>query len=102
MFSPVAREVCDHALTQQYRPRPDDDKPPYTEMQNKRTGATGWKETDPEDRSYSRTKERTYDSIGKDRSMERTVLERRTRLILSVSISNRTGHAVMIRYLRPY
>ncbi|MFW6435834.1 MAG: helix-turn-helix domain-containing protein, partial [Halovenus sp.] len=38
----TCREVYNHALTQEYRPRPDYDKPSYTEMQNKLTGSTGW------------------------------------------------------------
>ncbi|WP_431358877.1 RNA-guided endonuclease InsQ/TnpB family protein [Halovenus amylolytica] len=40
----TCREVYNHALTQEYRPRPDHDKPSYTEMQNKLTGVTGWKQ----------------------------------------------------------
>jgi len=31
----TCREVYNHALTQEYRPRPDYDKPSYTEMQNR-------------------------------------------------------------------
>jgi len=44
----TCREVYNHALTQEYRPRPDYDKPSYTAMQNKLTGATGWKQRWPE------------------------------------------------------
>ncbi|QKY22267.1 IS200/IS605 family element transposase accessory protein TnpB (plasmid) [Halolamina sp. CBA1230] len=44
----TCREVYNHALTQEYRPRPDYDKPSYTEMQNKLTGTTGWKQRWPE------------------------------------------------------
>ena len=40
----TCREVYNHALTQEYRPRPDYDKPSYTAMQNKLTGATGGKQ----------------------------------------------------------
>jgi len=51
----TCREVYNHALTQEYRPRPDSDKPSYTEMQNKLTGPTGWKERWPEWKSvYSK------------------------------------------------
>jgi len=39
----TCREVYNHALTQEYRPRSDGDKPSYTEMQNKLTGESGWK-----------------------------------------------------------
>jgi putative transposase len=31
----TCREVYNHALTQEYRPAPDGDKPSYTAMQNK-------------------------------------------------------------------
>ena len=41
----TCREVYNHALTQEYRPRPDYDKPSYRDMQNK---ITGWKDTWPE------------------------------------------------------
>ena len=51
----TCREVYNHALTQEYRPRPGYDKPSYTEMQNKLTGPTGWKERWPEwKRVYSK------------------------------------------------
>lgn len=40
----TCREVYNHALTQEYRPAPDYNKPSYTSMQNKLTGANGWKE----------------------------------------------------------
>ena len=52
----TCREVYNHTLTQEYRPRSDDDKPSYTEMQNKLTGPTGWKERWPEwKRVYSKS-----------------------------------------------
>ena len=41
----TCREVYNHALTQEYRPRPDYDKPSYREMQNK---ITAWKDRWPE------------------------------------------------------
>lgn len=44
----TCRDVYNHALTQEYRPRPDYDKPSYTEMQNKLTGSNGWKRRWPE------------------------------------------------------
>jgi len=44
----TCREVHNHALTQEYRPKPDWDKPSYTTMQNKLTGPTGWKTQYPE------------------------------------------------------
>jgi len=44
----TCREVYNHALTQEYRPRSDYDKPSYTEMQNKLIGPTGWKQRWPE------------------------------------------------------
>ena len=44
----TCREVYNHALTQEYRPRPDCDKPSYTAMQNKLTGPNGWKQRWPE------------------------------------------------------
>ncbi len=51
----TCREVSNHALTQEYRPRPDYDKPSYADMQNKLTGATGWKQRWPEwKRVYSK------------------------------------------------
>jgi len=37
----TCREVYNHALTQEYRPRPDYDKPSYRDMQDK---LTGWKD----------------------------------------------------------
>jgi putative transposase len=48
----TCREVYNHALTQAYRPRPDDDKPSYRDMQNK---LTDWKDRWPEWRTvYSK------------------------------------------------
>jgi len=44
----TCREVYNHALTQEYRPRPDYDKPSYREMQNKLTDSDGWKDRWPE------------------------------------------------------
>ena len=44
----TCREVYNHALTQEYQPRPDGEKPSYREMQNKLTGEFGWKERWPE------------------------------------------------------
>jgi len=44
----TCREVYNHALTQEYRLRPDYDKPSYREMQNKLTGSDGWKDRWPE------------------------------------------------------
>jgi len=44
----TCREVYNHALTQEYRPRPDYDKPSYRDMQNKLTGSDGWKNRWPE------------------------------------------------------
>ena len=44
----TCREVYNHALTQEYRPRSAGDKPSYTELQNKLTGESGWKERWPE------------------------------------------------------
>ncbi len=41
----TCREVYNHALTQEYRPRPDYDKPSYRDMQNK---LTDWKDTWPD------------------------------------------------------
>jgi len=41
----TCREVYNHALTQEYRPRPEYDKPSYRDMQNK---LTDWKDTWPE------------------------------------------------------
>ncbi len=40
----TCRDVYNHALTQEYRPRPDYDKPSYREMQNK---ITAWEERWP-------------------------------------------------------
>ena len=51
----TCREVYNHALTQEYRPRPDYDKPSYREMQNGLTGSDGWKDRWPEwKRVYSK------------------------------------------------
>jgi putative transposase len=48
----TCREVYNHALTQEYRPRPDYDKPSYRDMQNK---ITDWKDRWPEWRTaYSK------------------------------------------------
>ena len=48
----TCREVYNHALTQEYRPRPDSDKPSYREMQNK---LPDWKDRWPEWRTaYSK------------------------------------------------
>lgn len=48
----TCREVYNHALTQEYRPAPDGDKPSYTAMQNK---LPAWKRRWPEwDEAYSK------------------------------------------------
>lgn len=70
----TCREVYNHALTQEYRPRPKGSKPSYTAMQNK---LPAWKEQWPEwSDVYSKTLQMTVRRIKQSESVLESLQEK--------------------------